>query len=185
VHPFTGNSTGYSPFAGLVIGADGNLYGTTFYGGSSGVGVVFKMAPQPNGRLTETIVDEFTGCTATECPDGLYPFGGLVFDAAGNLYGTTEYGGAAGQVCNPPDSDVHVRCGIVFKLAPGAHSTWDHSIGHRFPGGADGFLAICLYDAQMYYLNTLSVKVGLDCSVASQKWSLGGSSRCIGGAGRR
>jgi uncharacterized repeat protein (TIGR03803 family) len=135
---FTSDTTGWQPLAGLVVDGSGNLYGTTYQGGTNGVGLVFKMTPQTDGHLTQTIIHEFAGCTATECPDGLNPFGGLIFDASGNLYGTTTYGGAAGTTCNAPDSNVRVGCGIIFKLTPASHDSWKYSIVHRFPGGADG-----------------------------------------------
>lgn len=136
---FASDTTGWEPYAGLVVDASGNLYGTTLYGGAAGSGLVFKMTPSPDGQLSETVIHEFAACTATECPDGLYPFGGLVFDSSGNLYGTTMYGGAAGQACNPPDSDLHEGCGVVFKLSPRGQN-WVYSIVYRFPGGSNGGL---------------------------------------------
>jgi len=97
------------------------------------------MTPQPNGQLVETIIHNFAGCSPTECPDGFYPFGGLVFDSSGNLYGSTMFGGAAGQGCNPPDSNLHEGCGVVFKLSPSGQN-WTYSIVYRFPGGGRGGL---------------------------------------------
>src|SRR3984893_1833366 len=82
-------SDGSGPFAGLIADRAGNLYGTTTYGGASGIGVVFKLSPSG----TETVLHSFTGGGS----------GGLVADRAGNLYGTTG-GGAAGK-------------GVVFKLS--------------------------------------------------------------------
>jgi len=135
---FTGNGTGYTPYAGLVIDSVGNLYGTTYNGGSNGYGTVFEMTPQAGGQLSETLIHEFTTCTQSECPDGIEPFGGLVFDGAGNLYGTTMFGGGAGgQYCNG-DSDFREGCGTVFRLTPGQNRTWDYSVVFSFPGLADG-----------------------------------------------
>jgi len=137
---FISGATGWEPYAGLVMDAEGNFYGTTFYGGSSGAGLVFKMTPSSDGMLSETVIHQFEGCTATECPDGFYPFGGLVFDSSGNLYGSTMYGGASGTACNPPDSELREGCGIVFKLSPAGGQKWDYSIVYRFPGAASGGL---------------------------------------------
>ena len=77
--------------------AAGNLYGTTQYGGTTGGGTVFKVDTAGN----ETVLYSF--CVASACADGVWPLAGLVQDAAGNLYGTTDEGGAK-------DS------GVVFQL---------------------------------------------------------------------
>ena len=72
----------------------GNLYGTTEYGGAYRFmdGIVFKLVPNPDGTWTESVLHSFTGGA-----DGAIPFAGLIFDAAGNLYGTTFYGGTHGN----------------------------------------------------------------------------------------
>jgi uncharacterized repeat protein (TIGR03803 family) len=134
LYSFTGGADGNEPEAGLIFDAAGNLYGTTYVGGSStacdfGCGVVFKLAPNPDGTWTESVLYSFTGGA-----DGAFPEAGLVFDAAGNLYGTTANGGAPGSAtwCEPGG------CGTVFKLAPDADGTWSESVLHRFSGGADG-----------------------------------------------
>jgi len=102
--------------------AAGNLYGTTFAGGSAGYGNVFKL--DITGK--ETVLHSFTGL------DGRDPFGGLLRDAAGNLYGTTSSGGGS---C----SQVGGRgCGLVFKL----DTTGKETVLHRFTGGADGWYPI-------------------------------------------
>jgi len=89
---------GALPCAGLVLDAKGNLYGTTIYGGTYGIGTVFKVAK--NGK--ETVLHSFT-----HWPDGSGPYAGLLRDAKGNLYGTTVWGGSS--ECN---------CGVVFELTP-------------------------------------------------------------------
>jgi uncharacterized repeat protein (TIGR03803 family) len=114
LYAFTGGSDGANPFAGLLRDTAGNLYGTTAYGGTYGVGTVFKVSK--TGK--ETVLHSFAGGTA----DGCYPFGGLLQDAAGNLYGTTEVCGASGV-------------GTVFKLSKAGKET----ILHSFAGGtSDG-----------------------------------------------
>ena len=80
LHNFYGVPDGGTPYAGVIMDASGNLYGDTEEGGSSNYGTVFKL----NKSHYETVLHSFT-----ESPDGGAPFGGLVRDAAGNLYGTT------------------------------------------------------------------------------------------------
>jgi uncharacterized repeat protein (TIGR03803 family) len=88
LHAFTGApADGAIPFAGLIEDAAGNLYGTTYNGGTFNFGTVFKL--DTSGK--ETVLYNFVGS-----PDGAYPNAGLVRDAAGNLYGTTQFGGAIG-----------------------------------------------------------------------------------------
>jgi uncharacterized repeat protein (TIGR03803 family) len=113
LHEFTGASDGEYPYAGLIRDSAGNLYGTTYAGGASGFGTVFKV--DTTGK--ETILHSFTGGAA----DGEYPFAGLVRDAAGNLYGTTQNGGA-------------FNYGTVFKL----DATNKETLLYSFSGGVDG-----------------------------------------------
>ncbi len=89
-------SNGANPYAGLVRDAAGNLYGTTFQGGASSNGTVFKVDSAGN----ETVLHSFTGGL-----DGGTPYGGLIRDKAGNLYGATYSGGAS-------------NLGTVFKMDP-------------------------------------------------------------------
>lgn len=107
LYSFTGTSDGANPYGGLIQGADGNFYGTTFYGGTNGYGTVFKF--QTNGALTTLACFNNT--------NGAYPQAGLIQVASGSFYGTTSAGGAftnqAGQ-----------GCGTVFELGTnGALST--------------------------------------------------------------
>ena len=126
LYSFTGGADGLIPLAGLVFDAAGNLYGTTGYGGADGSGVVFKLAPNPDGTWTESVLYSFTGYA-----DGSIPGAGLIFDPTGNLYGTTTSGGpfSAGEC--------PAGCGVVFKLAPNPDGTWTESVLHSFTG-ADG-----------------------------------------------
>jgi uncharacterized repeat protein (TIGR03803 family) len=123
LHKFDGGAEGGGPNGRLIFDAAGNLYGTTLYGGSmaceGGCGVVFKLAPQPDGTWTESVLHSFAG------EDGAYCYAGLIFDAAGSLYGTTSAGG-------------NYDAGVVFKLAPNADGTWMESVLYGFTGGADG-----------------------------------------------
>jgi uncharacterized repeat protein (TIGR03803 family) len=96
LHNFAGGADGSNPQSSLLMDAKGNLYGTTFAGGTSGLGTVFKVTKA--GK--ETVLYSFAGVN-----DGAAPVAGLISDAAGNLYGTTTAGG--------PDGN-----GTVFKLAP-------------------------------------------------------------------
>ncbi len=116
LYSFTGGSDGAMPFAGVTLDAAGNLYGTTSEGGlSSGSGVVYELEPGGN----EIVLYSFTGGA-----DGGSPFGGVVLDAAGNLYGTT-YGGGLAEPCT---------CGVVFKIDPNGNET----VLHSFEGDPDG-----------------------------------------------
>ena len=91
------NTDGANPFAGLVQASDGNFYGTTYSGGASNDGVVFKITP--SGVLTTL----HSFCQLSGCTDGTLPIGGLVQGTDGNLYGTTAGGGANNR-------------GTVFKI---------------------------------------------------------------------
>jgi uncharacterized repeat protein (TIGR03803 family) len=95
---------GQNPTGGLVRDSAGNLYGTTQFGGANGNGTIFKVDPTGN----ETVLYSF--CSQSGCADGYWPYSGLVRDSAGNLYGTTFYGGANGA-------------GAVFELDTGGVET--------------------------------------------------------------
>jgi uncharacterized repeat protein (TIGR03803 family) len=93
LHSFPGGQDGSNPeYSPLTFDKNGNLYGETVGGGndrcSGGCGVVFKVSPAGGGSWTETDVYRF------KVTDGVFPWKGLVFDAVGNLYGTTQNGGA-------------------------------------------------------------------------------------------
>jgi uncharacterized repeat protein (TIGR03803 family) len=80
--PALGGGDGASPFSSVIFDSAGSLYGTTQWGGASGVGVVFELSPV-GGSWTETVLYNF--CSAPNCTDGAYPMSGLIFDPAGNL----------------------------------------------------------------------------------------------------
>jgi uncharacterized repeat protein (TIGR03803 family) len=122
LHSFTGyGAGGGNPFAGVVRDSDGNLYGTaeaygTTASGGEGAGVVFELSAAGNYAVLYT----FTGYA-----DGGGPATGVVRDAAGNLYGTTPFGGGTGCLSG---------CGVVFEVDPSGQET----VLHTFTGGADG-----------------------------------------------
>jgi len=108
----------------LVFDAAGNLYGEMAYRDAQAHGFVFELSPSSNGSWTKKDLYAFKGNK-----DGGNPYGGLILDQAGNLYGTTEYGGMSG--CGS-------ACGTVFKLTPGANGKWTESVLYSFVGGVDG-----------------------------------------------
>ena len=116
LYSFTGGADGGSPAAGVILDPAGNLYGTTAFGGASDQGVVFKL----DTTGTETVLYSFTGGT-----DGGKPQAGLIRDSAGNIYGTTTFGGIASG---------YSGYGVVFKL----DTTGTETVLHSFTGGADG-----------------------------------------------
>lgn len=119
LYTFTGQADGQGPNP-IIFGAQGALYGTVIYGGAHGWGVVFKLTPNTDGTWTESVLYAFTGGL-----DGGHSVGGLIFDAAGSLYGTTYWAGSAG-------------CGTVFKLTPNSDGSWAETVLHEFTGGWDG-----------------------------------------------
>jgi uncharacterized repeat protein (TIGR03803 family) len=130
LYSFAGGNDGANPQARVIIGPDGSLYGTTQYGGQ-GYGTVFKLAPPPFACKTalcpwkETTLYRFAGGA-----DGANPLSEIVFDQAGNLYGTTYLGGVG--TCNST-----YTCGVVYELTP-SNGSWTESILYGFTGGNDG-----------------------------------------------
>ena len=124
LYDFAGGADGSQPYSRVLFGSDGRLYGATS-GGPDGHGTVFNLKPLAHTPRTsldpwvETVLYRFTGGV-----DGSYPYGNLIFDATGNLYGTRWHGGAYGQ-------------GAVYKLTP-SHGTWTQSVIYSFTGGMDG-----------------------------------------------
>jgi uncharacterized repeat protein (TIGR03803 family) len=110
LYSFTGgpNDGGY-PYGGVVLDAAGNIYGTTTRGGNSGYGTVFELiAAQGEGIYQEKVLWSFNGT------DGDEPQNSLILDSAGNLFGTTSYGGSSGRTC----FGGLIGCGVVFELTP-------------------------------------------------------------------
>jgi uncharacterized repeat protein (TIGR03803 family) len=127
LYTFAGGAYGSSPeYTNLVFDAAGNIYGVTTYGGSDLAGTVFELSPQAGGGWAESILHTFTGGAS----DGANPFGGLVFDKAGNLYGSAETGGSS--KCGGGG------CGGIFELSPLAGGGWQEQMIYFFQGGNDG-----------------------------------------------
>jgi len=153
LHKFSGGEDGGSPFAGLILDAAGNLYGTTYAGGLNNYGTVFELELNSDGSWTEKVLHRFTGGN-----DGSYPEAGLVFDQAGNLYGTTVGGGAGMD-------------GTVFELEPNSDGSWTERVLHSFTGSDDGAFPYCapIFD--------------VDGNLYGTTLRGGGSDRCTEGCG--
>jgi uncharacterized repeat protein (TIGR03803 family) len=111
-----------APSAGFILDASGNLYSTTAYGGTNGEGAVIELSKSTGGTWTEQTLYSF--CSLSDCGDGSAP-NGVVFDSAGNLYGTAYNGGA-------------YEYGTAFKLMPATGGTWSVTVLHSFGNGTDG-----------------------------------------------
>jgi len=129
IYTFTGEDGG-QPWAGVTVGPEGAIYGTTLFGGGNqcggmGCGVVFKLTPPPSFchmalcPWTETILYRPDGTT----PSGFY--GGVTLDAAGNVYGMTSFGGTGNS-------------GTVYKLTPTGGNNYSFSVLYNFQGSTDG-----------------------------------------------
>lgn len=121
LHTFAGGTDGAAPYAGVVFGPDGTLYGTTASGGLFNNGTVYNLRPPASPCLSaecpwvETILYNFTGLA-----DGAGPWANLTFDSAGNIYSTTIAGGTHGK-------------GVVFELSRSGE-TWTESVLYSFKG---------------------------------------------------
>jgi uncharacterized repeat protein (TIGR03803 family) len=141
LYSFKGGTDGGNPLAGVIRDAKGNLYGTTYIGGASGGGTVFKL----NTAGKETVLHSF-GLGA----DGYNPNAGVIRDAEGNLYGTTYYGGAS-------------SAGTAFKLSPRGKET----ILHNFTVGTSGGnpTAAMIQDAKGNLYGATSAGGDLSCGI--------------------
>jgi hypothetical protein len=138
LHSFQGIPDGSIPVSGVVLDASGNLYGATTDGGSSSCGgiaqcgTVYELQPpsQQGGAWTESVLYVFQGQANN---DGETPAGGVIFDKAGNLYGTTAYGGTGGCPAG---------CGTVYEMTPPTMTgeSWTEAVIYNFQGGKDGYV---------------------------------------------
>lgn len=128
LHSFVSLPQGANPQSNLVADSTGNLYGTTYGGGNYGQGTVFEVTADSGGKWRERVLYTFSGGS-----DGGNPAAGLIFDGAGNLYGTTSNGGAVGQ-----NGCYYYGCGVVFELSPVGNGDWAESVLWSFAGGNDG-----------------------------------------------
>ncbi len=167
LHSFTGtNGDGANPAASLIMDSAGNLYGTTQLGGITsgncpnsgtnttapppvGCGTVFKLDPSEH----ETVLYSFTLTNG----DGAQPVAGLIMDSAGNLYGTTPFGGvtSSSSCSGPPPAG----CGTVFKLDPSGHETLLHSFTGTNGDGAQPVAGLIMDSAGNLY-GTVAASAG-------------------------
>ncbi len=120
IHTFTGGVDGSSGSAGKLVLREGKIYGTATTGGLYGAGIVFQLEPTASGDWNLTPLYSFR-----PAPDGVFPYGSPHFDAAGNIYGTTYYGGTYGL-------------GTVYKLSPSVAGEWSETVLYSFRPGRDG-----------------------------------------------
>lgn len=125
MHEFT-RAEGYPGQTNLTFDRAGNLYGTGSFGGTYDVGTVWELL-HSGGMWNLNVLYNFRGGT-----DGYDPFSAPVFDANGNLYGTTYNGGISGNGC-------FNACGTLYKLSPAVGGGWTESVVHRFGNGTDGY----------------------------------------------
>jgi len=142
LHKFDSNGKdGCNPSGRLIFDQAGDLFGGTFNGGggltnffcNNGCGTTYKLH-LANGKWTETVVHRFTG----KGTDGQSPTGGLAFDKAGNLWGTTFIGGV-GKSSTCGDTNGAGFCGTVFELTPNANGTWTESTLYSFVDASTGW----------------------------------------------
>ena len=143
IHTFSTSGTGgFAPYGQAVLGADGNLYGTTEQGGAKRNGVVYELSPVTVGTTTTwtyTVLYTFKSKA-----DGGRPIGDIAIDLLGNLYGTTSLGGMSGGAFTPCGANgfpgpVNAGCGVVFELVnKGAVTPWTERVLWTFTGGTDG-----------------------------------------------
>jgi uncharacterized repeat protein (TIGR03803 family) len=143
LHSFIGNGKdGDEPYAGVVLDASGNLYGTTIGGGANGSGTAFEVSPRVGGGWTEKILYSFIPENRGE----LQSYSGLILDGAGNLYGTTAVGGSSGF-------------GSVFELSPAEGGGWTETVLHSFndprKGGSEPSASLILDQAGNLYGTTV------------------------------
>jgi uncharacterized repeat protein (TIGR03803 family) len=122
VHIFISNTgDGALPVRPVVIDSANNLFGATWFGGRLGQGAVYEVSPTAAGQWTESVINSFNTTEGSE------PYTSLVFDSAGNLFGTTTYGG-------------EFDLGTVFELSPNSTGQWTETLIYSFENASDGGL---------------------------------------------
>jgi uncharacterized repeat protein (TIGR03803 family) len=121
LYSFQGGTDAAFPSSELIMDAQGNLYGTALQGGEFNSGAVFQLVPpkSPGDQWTEIVIHSFSG------PDGSSPFGRLLLNADGSLYGTTTGGGTGSG-----------QGGVVFLLTPQRGGEWEFTSVFNFSGGS-------------------------------------------------
>jgi uncharacterized repeat protein (TIGR03803 family) len=142
LHKFTGPD-GAHPIAGLTIDAAGNLYGAATGGGATGVGTVFKL----DTSGTFTVLTSFNFLNGGAAGN---PWGDLILDSAGNIYGTTLNGGAYDGNSSPCDSYDN-GCGAVFKLAVNEQGSVLYAFDPNVRDGINPFAGLILDGAGNLY----------------------------------
>jgi len=146
LYSFQGTPDGFSPSGRLAMDKAGNLYGTTWFGGTGAptcefgtCGTVFQLTPPATsgGAWTESVIYNFQGYTLD---DGSTPTGGVIWGKGDKLYGVTAYGG--GGACTLLGG--HAGCGTVYELTPPATTggAWTETVIYSFQGGSDGYFAV-------------------------------------------
>jgi uncharacterized repeat protein (TIGR03803 family) len=142
---------------GVVLDTKGNLYGTTFNGGgANSAGTVFELIrpARRGGAWKHKVLHSFN-----QMNEGLYPQAGLIFDARGNLYGTTQIGAGSGCYGN--------GCGVVFRLTAQKSGSWTYTVLYKFTGQGDGSLpqaSLTINSAGNLYGTTQLGGSGSNCS---------------------
>jgi uncharacterized repeat protein (TIGR03803 family) len=153
------NANGAKPMAGLILDLAGNLYGTTSTGGM-GKGVVFELSPNKDGSWSEVVLYQF----GSQKNDGSDPFDKLVFDANGNLYGTTQHGGTH-------------NAGTVFELSPASGGAWTETILHNFGSiandGSAPIAGLTIDSAGNLYGTTFAGGAVKTCKLSGKPYSCG------------
>ena len=125
LYAFNGGNDGNAPVGNLAFDRSGDIFGGTYVGGPNLSGTVFKLSRLGALLYVESVIYHFQGQAFGNGADGANPTAGVVMDSAGNLYGTTDYGGAQGV-------------GVVFKLTRNSNGSYTESVLYTFHDGQDG-----------------------------------------------
>lgn len=200
LHAFAAGRGGGGLWGSLALDSKGNLYGTTSGGGDYGYGTVFELMQHPDGKWTHSVLHSFEN----DGPDGADPTGGLILDAAGNLYGTTTFGGAyyygsvfemvrqssgwKETVLHSFEFNSHGCCpyaGVAMDEAGNLFGT--ASVAFKLSPGADGWKETVLHDFTGESGDGEEPIAGLILDAAGNVYGTtqhgGGSSNCGGGCG--